>query len=334
MIYSRRDLGKIALATMPLARAFGAPNSKINGVEIGVQSYSFRSIPNAEDVVKAISTAGLSVVELMSNHAEALAGAPQMPQMRPAGPPPGGGAGGPGGPPAGPPTAEQMAAMRARMNSPEAQKAREDLRKWRQSATADQFKQVRKKFDSAGIDVRLLCFNLNERTTNDEEIEYAFMMAKALGVKAITTSTQLTVAKKVAPFADKNKMMVGYHGHDNVKDPNEFSTPETFATAMSYSKYNGINLDIGHFTATNHDPIPYIKEHHDRITNLHLKDRKKDHGPNTVWGQGDTPIKEVLLLMKKEKYPFPANIEYEYRGEADAVTEVGKCVQFCREALS
>ena len=80
-------------------------------------------------------------------------------------------------------------------------------------------------------------------------------------------------------------------------------------------------------------PVAYIKEHHDRITNLHLKDRKKNHGPNMPWGQGDTNIKGVLQLLKKEKYGFPANVEYEYMGKDDAVTEVARCVEFCKAAL-
>ncbi len=103
----------------------------------------------------------------------------------------------------------------------------------------------------------------------DEEIDYAFQMARALGAKALSTSTQVTVSKRIAPFADKHKMMVGFHGHDATEDPNEFATPESFATAMSYSKYHGVNLDIGHFTAANYDPVPYrSREHHARITNL------------------------------------------------------------------
>lgn len=219
------------------------------------------------------------------------------------------------------------------MNSPEMQKAREDLKKWRTSASMDLFKPVKKKFDDAGIDLHLLCYNMNESIT-DDEIEYAFQMAKALGVRAITTSTQVSVAKRLAPFADKHKMRVGYHGHDQTSNPNEFATLESFATALETSKYASINLDIGHFTASNFDPIAYIKEHHSRISNLHLKDRKKDHGPNVPWGEGDTPIKAVLQLLKKEKYPFPANIEYEYRGEGDPVTEVKKCLDYCKQALA
>jgi sugar phosphate isomerase/epimerase len=99
------------------------------------------------------------------------------------------------------------------------------------------------------------------------------------------------------------------------------------------SKYFGINLDIGHFFAAGYDPVDYLEKQHARIQVLHIKDRKKNDGANTPWGEGDTPIKEVLQLLKKKKYKIPANIEYEYRGD-DAVAEVKKCVAFCKAALS
>ena len=315
ILYSRRDFGTMVLAGLPLSLAMAARgNSTFHGVLIGAQTYSFRTIPDAEDIIKAMQQIGLSEAELMSNHAEALAGAPAAPP------------GGRGGRGRGETTPEQQAEIR------QAQQARTDeMRKWRQSISMDKYKDVRKKFAAAGVDVRFLCYNMNQNTT-DDDIEYAFQMAKALGAHAMTTSTQLTVAKKVAPFADKHKMMVGYHGHSNVKDPNEFATPESFATAMSYSKYHGVNLDIGHFTAANFDAVAYIKEHHDRITNLHLKDRKKDQGDNVPWGQGDTPIKEVLQLLKRNRYKIPANIEFEYAG--DPIVEVAKCVEYCKQALA
>ncbi len=259
-----------------------------------------------------MTTIGLGEAELMSNHAEGAIGAPTQ------GPPRGGG----GGPQQ--MTPEQRAAFRA-----EQQKHAVALRTWRLSAPIGRFKEVRKKFEDAGITLALLCFNMNQNTT-DDEIEYGFQMAKALGVRAITTSTQVSVAKRVAPFADKHEIMVGFHGHSNLTDPNEFATPESFATAMSHSKYHGVNLDIGHFTAANFDAAAYIKEHHDRITNIHLKDRKKDQGANVPWGQGDTPIKQVLQLVKQNRYTFPANIEFEYPG--DPLVEVPKCLEFCKQA--
>src|SRR5262245_11055133 len=94
--YSRRHFGKIALGALPAARsltgieALAGVNSKFKGVQIGAITYSFRSMP-AKDVIPAMVKVGLSEAELMSNHCEALAGAPE---------PPGGGRGpgrGPGG---------------------------------------------------------------------------------------------------------------------------------------------------------------------------------------------------------------------------------------------
>src|SRR5262245_5167661 len=256
VLYSRRDFGKLALAAMPLS-LLAAQNSKSKGVQIGAITYSFRSISDPEAIIKAMAQIGLSETELMSNHAEALAGAPAAQR---------GGAG------------------------------QEELQKWRASVSMDKFKAVAKKFEAAGIEVRLLCYNMG-RNIKDDEIEYAFSMAKALGVKAISTSTQVSVAKRVAPFADKHKLLVGFHGHSNVNDPDEFAKPESFAAAMSYSKYHGVNLDIGHFTAANYDAVAYLNEHHDRITNIHLKNRQKNQAPNLPRGQGERPIKEVLQLL-------------------------------------
>jgi len=332
MIYSRRDLGKLALTGLPaswlLARvsisARAKIDSRIKGVQIGAITYSFRTIPNAEDIVKAYVTMGLGEMELMSNHAEALAGIPR-----------GSGGGGGGGRRGGtPPTPEQIAARDA---------AAKAVKDWRASATEATFKPVRQKISDAGIDLRLLCFNMRDNRTNadgtlvpgtsDDEIEYAFMMAKWLGVKAISTSTQVSMAKRLAPFADKHKMLVGFHGHANTTDPDEVATPESFATVMAASKYHAANLDIGHYTEAGYDPVAFIQQHHARITNLHLKDKKKatNGGGNTPWGQGDTPIKEVLKLLQKNKWDIPANIEFEYDG--DPLVEMPKCLQYCKEAL-
>ena len=296
---TRRRFTQTLCAAIPAAQALAAPNSKFQGVQIGAISYSFRALP-ADQVLPACLKIGISELELMSNHAEALVGAPAVKR-------------GPGGTP----DVEGLAA----------------LRKWRERVNMAEFSKLRKTFDASGVEIRLLTYNL-ARTVDDEEIEYSFRMAKALGVRAITSSTRIAVARRVAPLADKHKVLWGAHGHDKVEDPEEFSTPESFATAMALSKYIGVNLDIGHFTAANYDPVAYIREHHARITNLHLKDRKKNHGENVPWGQGDTPIKAVLQLLKKEKYDFPANVEYEYEGKDDPVTEVGRCIQYCREALA
>jgi sugar phosphate isomerase/epimerase len=321
MKLTRREIARIGLASVPLARLWGTPNSRINGVQIGVITYSFRPVLDIDQIVKWVAQLGINEVELMFNQVEAFAGAPAsaVPPPRPAqarGPMGQGGRR--------PLSPEEQAAANART---------EELRKWRLATSPDQFKPVRRKFDAAGINVGLLCFNMRDNNT-DDEIEYAFQMAEALRVRGITTSTTVSMSKRIAPIADKHKVMVGYHGHDQTSDPNEFATLESYAAAFSYSKYNGVNLDVGHFTASNYDAVAFIKQHHARITNLHLKDRKRDHGSNVPWGEGDTPLKAILQLLRTEKYPFPGNIEYEYQGASDAVTEVAKCLEYCRQALA
>lgn len=314
MTYSRREFGKIALAGVPAsmmaANLMAAIDSKIKGVQFGAITYSFRGINDLDTIIKGYTDLGFGEMELMSNHAEAAAGMP------PAAPRAARGA---------QPTPEQTAAIEA------SNKARAE---WKRSATAATFAPVRKKIADAGIDLRLLCYNMNVRTTTDDDVEYGFMMAKALGVKAMTTSTQVSMAKRLVPFVEKHKMTIGFHGHDNLADKDEISSRDTFEAIMAESKYFGANLDIGHFTAANGDSIAFIKAHHARITNLHVKDMKRNGGPYTPFGAGDSPIKEVLQLLSKEKWDIPANIEYEYGDPDGTMAALKKCFDYCKAALA
>lgn len=207
------------------------------------------------------------------------------------------------------------------------------LEKWRAAATIDHFTSARKKLEAAGITTHAVTFNYRDVLT-DDDLDHTFACAKALGTNVIATSTQVSMAKRLVPFAEKHKIYVAFHGHSNTKDPNEFATPESFQSAVAQSKYFRINLDIGHFFAAGYDPVAYIEEHHDHITHLHLKDRKKNDGPNMPWGEGDTPIRQVLQLLKEKKYPLPALVEYEYRGTGTPVQEVGKCMDYMRQAVA
>jgi sugar phosphate isomerase/epimerase len=325
MISSRRDFGKLAFVSLPLTKLLA---QKVESVQLGVCTYSFRSLPHApggdavDAVIQAMKDCGANDCELFS------------PQLEPAGPtmgaPPNGRTPGTGGPPADPQA--RAAAMRARMNSPEAKKAREDLRQWRLNTPMDHFQAVRKKFDDAGINIFAYTLNFRDDFT-DEELDKCFQQTKALGAKVIASSTQLTVAKRLVPFAEKHKQLIALHGHSNTRDPNEFSSPETFQQALDMSSWFRINLDVGHFAAAGFDPVSYIQQKHDKITHLHIKDRKKGDGSNESFGEGDTPIKQVLTLLKNKRYTIPAFIEYEYRGAGTPVEEVKKCLAYEKAAL-
>jgi sugar phosphate isomerase/epimerase len=285
--YSRREFSKTALASVASLAALGA---KVNGVNLGVMTYSYRALPQVPGVdrvdgqIEALKTNGSVDIELFE--------------------------------------AEVQPPSKA-----------EDLGKWRLATHLDHFTAARKKLDAAGITTHAYTVNYRD-TLTDDDLDHTFEQAKALGTNVIAASTQVTMAKRLAPFAEKHKIYVAFHGHSNTRDPNEFATPETFQSALALSKYFRINLDIGHFSAAGYDPVAYIQEHHDRITHLHIKDRKKNDGPNMPWGEGDTPIKQVLLLLKEKKYPLPALVEYEYRGTGTPVEEVQKCLDYMRHAIA
>lgn len=320
MKISRRELGKWAMAAvpvagMPVASLLAKPNSNFGGVQIGINApYSMHGLPGgADDILKDMTQLNLSSVELRSQPVEGFLGAPVVPAAPGRNKPP--------------MTPEQDAARKAAM---------EDLRKWRLALPVERIKEFRKKYEDAGIRIDITKFDGIDGM-EDDVVDYCFVMAKALGSRALSCEIPVSRTKRLGEFATKHKLMVGYHGHANMTNPEAFAKPESWERAMTYSKYNGINLDLGHFTAGNNtSPVDFIKKHHDRITHVHLKDRKLNNGPNVPWGQGDTPIVEVLRLMQKEKYRFQGTIEFEYPVPAgsDVMTELGKCVAFCKKALT
>jgi sugar phosphate isomerase/epimerase len=331
MDLTRRDLGKLALAALPASRLTAqTPNSKFDGVQVGAITYSYRSMPGANDapaLLKYIVDSNVSGIELMGPAAEIYAGSPASAGRGPGG---GGGQGrgrGPGGPGGGgrqPLTPEQQAAQQARAA---------ELKKWRLSVSMDKYKELRKMYNDAGVNIYAFKLEPNPNMS-DEEYEYIFHVADTLGANHVTLelSSNAGFTQRIGDFAAKKHMMVAYHAHTQ-------ATATAWDAVLAQSKGNAINLDCGHFVAgTSESPVPLIRKQHERIASLHLKDRKKasSGGANLPWGQGDTPIREILTLMRQEKYKFPASIELEYEipEGSDAVVEVSKCVQFCKNALA
>jgi len=320
LMVSRRDFGKI-VAGLPAWAALGAGiDSAVNGVHLGAITYCFRDLPrtpgkdNVDAVIRALKFGGIGEIELFSPDIEP-AGQP----MAPVPPVPY------GAPRTARParSAEQVALQKQN---------REDLRKWRIATGPEYYHAVRAKFDAAGVSLFAYTINYNESFT-DEEIDATFRQAEALGVGIIASSSTLAVAPRLAPFAEKHGILVAVHGHSNTKDPNQLSTPETFAKALAMSKQFRVNLDIGHFTAANCDAVGYIRENHDKITHIHVKDRRRNDGTNEPFGEGDTPIKPVLALLRKERYPIRAFVEYEYAGLRSSQEEVKRCMDYMRAAL-
>ena len=361
MKYSRREFGQIALAGVPAALsleslptfAAAKPNSKWAGVQVGMNvPYNFGTgnYTTGDDIISRCVQLGISGVELRAQPVELFLGSPAAiagaanagrgrgrrgaePTATPGETAPARGEGQPaaggeanaapgregGRRGRGPLTPEQEAAQKA---------AAEETRKWRGGVSLDKVKAFRKKFNDAGILIEIVkwdgIFNFS-----DDELDYAFQVSKALGARALSSEISIGQTKHLGEFADKHKMQVGYHGHTQV-------TPAIWEATFAEAKYNGANLDLGHFVAGNNtSPVPFLKQYHDRITHVHVKDRKLNNGPNTPFGQGDTPIKEVLQLMRDNKWKFQATIEFEYAVPAgsDRMTEIAKAIQYCKECL-
>jgi sugar phosphate isomerase/epimerase len=305
-IYSRRDLGRLALAALPgirvldgvsLFAAQAKPNSKVAGVQIGLNvPYSFggRNL-EVNQLLKNCVQVGVSGLELRTQPVETFMGAPAaLVDAR------GGDAG-----------------------------AAAELAKWRLTAPMDKAAAFRKMYNDAGVSIEIVKVDGIFAYT-DQALDYVFTLAKTLGARALSTEIAPEGPQRLGQFADKHGLKVGYHGH-------EATGPEDWEKLFAFAKNNSANLDIGHFVAGNHgSPVPFLKQHHDRITHIHVKDRKKDKGPNVPFGQGDTPIAEVLKLIRDNKWNIQATIEFEYPVPegSDRLAEIKKCVDFCRAALA
>jgi sugar phosphate isomerase/epimerase len=311
MRYSRRDLGRV-LAALPLWAAFRQSTpytpTRIRGVQFGVETFSFHDLPPAGDpqlvptIIRNMRALGISEVEIMSGHVEPWASVATGWWVQ-----------------------SRRAAGFAQM--------RDEARRWRLSVSMDYYRAIRRQFEDAGLRIYLYNVNFNE-TFTDAERDRTFEAAKALGAEGFSSSTVLSEARRLVPFADRHRMFVAMHNHNNLADPDQFATPQSFEQALGMSDWFKVTLDIGHFTAGNNDPVAFIRRHHDRIVNIHVRDRKRNNGPNRPFGQGDTPIKEVLALIRDNQYPIRCYLEYEYGSFSSSLDETRTCFQYCKDALT
>jgi len=322
MRLSRRAFGGIAIGALTAActskvtDAISDPTSAA-GVKLGVCVGSYRDIPRGDDqqayisaLAQACATSGAGLVEYHSSqlepatrlYARAARGEPPLPELTP----------------------EEFETLR------------EERRRWRTETPVSYFQSVRSAFEAAGTTPFCYSFNFTNDMT-DAEIESVFVATRALGAGVISTNAaKVEIAPRLAPFADRHELDLGFHNHSNSEDPNEVGSEESFERVFEASPRCKANLDVGHYVAGNGDPIAFIERHHARITHLHFKDRSPNKGPNMPWGQGETPLKEVLLLIKKNRYDIPCLVEYEYYGypgTGGSVEENRKCLEFMRSVL-
>lgn len=314
---TRRAFAKWSLAALPgvglwsalnrvsaAETSQGKPNSEFAGVQVGLNvPYSFANASmSSEAILKNCVQLGLSAVELRTQPVETFLGG-----------------------------AADLIFPQKTADAPNPAARAERLAKWRKTVPMDRVKEFRKRYEDAGVRIEIVKVDGIFQMT-DDELDYVFTLAKSLGGRAISTEIVNRDAdlKRLGQFADKHRVMMGYHGHASTK-------PEHWERAFSFAKHNGANVDLGHFVAGNNvSPAAFIEQHHERITHVHVKDRKMNNGPNTPFGEGETPIKEVLRLIRDRKWNIQATIEFEYKipTGSDRMTELARAIKYCRDALT
>jgi sugar phosphate isomerase/epimerase len=301
------------LVTSFHTRAQEKPNSKYGGVQIGAITYSFRTIREVDEVLQACVDAGLSSVELMGTGIEAYLGAPENPLSR----------------------RERRRPDDLSDEKKEAlAKYEKEIKEWRYAeGTMDKYKALRKKFNDAGVNIHIYKW---EAGRSDEELDYSFKVAKTLGAIGITTEIGEESCKRVGAAAERAGMVAIFHNHY------QYAKEDFDVDALlALSPANRLNFDIGHYWgSTGKNPVDFVAKYHDQIASIHLKDKthkddKVKGNQNKPWGEGDTPIGEVLLLIKEKGWPIYCDIELEYKVPegSDPVKEVAKCREYAKKIL-
>ena len=285
------------------AGALPRHRSDYAGVQVGVITYSYRSMPHAVgSTLTHTLGSNLGTIELMCNDLERDAGAPFTDK-----------------------------------SSWKLSKAeKEEVVRWRKSADLGKFREIRRRYEDAGVSIHIVKFpKIGEM--EDWEIDYCFKVAQTMGAGAITREIPdpknfeawRAQALHLRDYTSKYGVKVAFHNHLQINDTT-YDGP-----LLDWNPDFRINFDIGHFTAANDtDPLDFVRKYHDKIFSFHLKDRtSKAHGQqNLPFGKGDTPLGGLFALMKREGWDFPCDVELEYKipEGSDAVREVGVCNDFCR----
>lgn len=307
-MFTRRQFSKAAalaalaagVPSTALAKAFALgqqaqPRGAVNGVTLGASTYSFRGIPRPSGG-DYIDTMVDACVETGATEVEVMA---------------------------------RLAVQ------PEGLTDREAVRQWRLTVPESRFREIHDKFARRGIRTFSYLITFDTGYT-DGEIDAAMRATKAMNANVMgLTMVTVPMLKRLATFAERHQVVLAFHNRPAPDDPNEISGPDAFQRVLDTSDNFRIILDIGHYTAANEDVLAALERFHQRISHVHLKDRKKgvNGGANLPWGEGDTPLRETLRLIRDKRWPIPAIVEYEHPGKESPQVEVKRCIDYAKAAL-
>ena len=306
--HSRREFGKFVLAGIPALtvlqgatlRAQSAPasnRSRINGVQFGLQPFCYHDLAmTPENRRTLINRLVQNGLGMVELHATWV-----EPRFAAAG--------------------------------VSAEAARDKLRQWRLTAPPAFYQSIRKEFDDTGIVIFSYYVNLDDSHT-DAEIDAIFRGAKILGAEGCVGSQGLRLTERLAPFPGKHGMFMGVHNHANLSDPDALNNEASFVKALSFSPHVKATLDTRHYTAANGDCLEFLARHYSRISSVHLGDRKRNNGRSTPFGEGDTPIIQILRMIRDNGWPIVALLEFEHGTLRTGVDEVQLIFDYCKRAVA
>jgi len=300
-MYSRRQFGRVALAAVPLSMMGAKIESRIQGVQFGLQSYSFNGLPLEgilDVVIASMVDAGLGECEIWSPLIE-------------------------------PP--DLVRKVRAAQDAEQRATAHAELGKWHLSVSLDHFHAIRRKFEDAGIEIT--AFSASPGST-DEELNRAFEITRALGARIMTVAGPLSIARRLAPMAERHDLLVGLQGIPTMHptNPDQIARPENYEEGVALSKNFRITIDVGDAVGGGYDALKFVQDHHERIFQLFLKDRTKA-GVSVPWGEGDTPIAAILRLIRDQKWPIRGYIDNDYKSPLSRAEDVKRSLAYAKRAL-
>ena len=281
---------KIILLTLLTSFIFGCTNNNdSNNLKIGIQTYSFRTMEDQSPlaILDYIKQTGIKNVELMGNHVESYAGAPEslinerssmrLLYKQYSGE-----------------TLSEEEKIQAQEYSEKRKIYEQEVAEWRKNVDLNKLKELRGLYNEAGIDIYAFKPRVFEKENTDDDIRYGMRAAKALGASHVTLEhpSDDKHTFRLSKIAEEEDVLIGYHGHEQ-------QTPTFWDTAITQSKYNKINLDFGHYVAgDNENVVEFVKENNNHIVSMHLKDRKKgvNGGDNLPFGLSSLSSEEPKMV--------------------------------------
>jgi sugar phosphate isomerase/epimerase len=317
-VISRREFGGALVAGLPLAAVMRSVGLSAADMAIGVTTSSFRDLPrvtgrdNLREVLRALEAVRASHIDLAFANLE-----PAPPTTAPV----------MGGSAAYPRrvvlTPEQVAATNT--------EAREELRAWRLNAPVKGFETFRGMLTSARLTVRACSLAYND-SFSDDEIDRTLLQAKALGVTTVSSPLTMAMARRLVPFAQRHQVSIAIHNQVGGNTDRAIDTP-ALKEALALSPAFTLKFDVANVTASNRDAVAELREHRSRVSFVVVRDRLRNGGASQPFGEGDTPIRNVLALAGTPP-AVPVLIEYDYVGLRSSVEELKASMAYCRSALT